>query len=57
MINKLKDLGSLKDMSDKLEELLKENKADEIDLNTIYDEFGLDIKQLDEVIKNYIQMR
>jgi dUTP pyrophosphatase len=53
MINKLKDLGSLQEMADKLEELLKENRADEIDLNTIYDEFGLDIKQLDEDFRNY----
>jgi len=53
MIDKLKDLGSLKDMADRLEEILKENKSDEIDLNTIYDEFGLDIKQLDEDFKNY----
>ena len=53
MIDKLKDLGSLKDMADRLEEILKENKADEIDLNAIYDEFGLDIKQLDEDFRNY----
>ncbi len=53
MINKLKDLGSLQEMADKLEELLKENRADEIDLNTIYDEFGFDVKQLDEDFKNY----
>ena len=53
MIDNLKDLGSLKDMADRLEEILKENKSDEIDLNTIYDEFGLDIKQLDEDFKNY----
>ena len=53
MIDKLKDLGSLKDMADRLEEILKENKSDEIDLNVIYDEFGLDIKQLDEDFKNY----
>jgi dUTP pyrophosphatase len=53
MIDKLKDLGSLKDMADKLEEILKDNKADELDLNQIYDEFGIDIKQLDEEFKNY----
>jgi dUTP pyrophosphatase len=53
MINKLKDLGSLQEMADKLEELLKENRADEIDLNTIYDEFGFDVKKLDEDFKNY----
>ena len=34
MINKLKDLGSLKDMSDKLEELLKENKVSFEELET-----------------------
>jgi dUTP pyrophosphatase len=53
MIGNLKNLGSLKDMADRLEEILKENKSDEIDLNVIYDEFGLDIKQLDEDFKNY----
>jgi dUTP pyrophosphatase len=53
MIDNLKNLGSLKDMADRLEEILKENKSDEIDLNVIYDEFGLDIKQLDEDFKNY----
>ena len=53
MIGNLKNLGSLKDMADRLEEILKENKADEIDLNAIYDEFGLDIKQLDEDFRNY----
>lgn len=53
MINKLKDLGSLKDMSDKLEQMLKDNNADELSLDKIYDEFGLDIKKLDEDMRNY----
>jgi dUTP pyrophosphatase len=53
MMDKLNDLGSLKDMANKLEEILKENKAGEIDLNTIYDEFGLDVKKLDEDFRNY----
>ena len=53
MIDKLKNLGSLKDMADKLEEMLKENDADNIDLNKIYDEFGIDIKKLDEDMRNY----
>lgn len=53
MIDKLKDLGSLKDMADKLEQMLKENNADELSLDKIYDEFGLDIKKLDEDMRNY----
>jgi dUTP pyrophosphatase len=53
MIENLKNLGSLKEMSDKLEEILKENKADELDFSQIYDEFGLDIKELDDEFRNY----
>jgi dUTP pyrophosphatase len=53
MIDKLKDLGSLRDMSDKLEQMLRDNNADELSLDKIYDEFGLDIKKLDEEMRNY----
>lgn len=53
MIDKLKDLGSLRDMSDKLEQMLRDNNADELSLDKIYDEFGLDIKKLDEDMRNY----
>lgn len=53
MIDRLNDLGSLKDMADKLEQMLKDNNADELSLDKIYDEFGLDIKKLDEDMKNY----
>lgn len=52
-MDKLKDLGSLKDMADKLEEMLKDNNADDLDFDKIYDEFGLDIKKLDYEMKNY----
>jgi dUTP pyrophosphatase len=53
MIDKLNDLGSLKDMADKLEQMLKDNNADELSLDKIYDEFGLDVKKLDEDMRNY----
>jgi dUTP pyrophosphatase len=52
MIN-VNDLESLKNMTDKLENMLKETSSEDIDLNKIYDEFGVDIKQLDEEFRNY----
>lgn len=52
-MNNLNNLESLKEMSEKLQSMLDESNADEINLNSIYDEFGLDVNQLDEDMRNY----
>ena len=55
-LDKLKEMGNINDYIQKLQTLIDESEQnDDIDYNMIYDEFGLDVKQLEKDMINYTQ--